>query len=56
MYKKSKTKKALNKETLFSILNIYFKGDTNNVEELGKYILDNRQEVIKETIHRKIDK
>jgi len=56
VYKKNKTKKALNKSTLFSILNIYFKGDTNNVEELGKYILDNRQEVIKETIHRKIDK
>lgn len=55
MYKKNKTKKALNKATLFGILNTYFKGNTTHVEELGKFILDNREEVIKETIQRKLD-
>lgn len=56
VYKKNKVKKPINKNTLYSILNNYFKGDTEHVEELGKFIMDNRQEVIKETIQRKIDK
>jgi len=56
VYKKNKVKKPINKNILYSILNDYFKGDVEHVEELGKYIMDNRQEVIKETIHRKIDK
>tara|TARA_Y100000591_G_C21510921_1_gene534633 strand:- start:197 stop:550 length:354 start_codon:yes stop_codon:yes gene_type:complete len=56
VYKKNKIKKPINKNTLYSILNNYFKGDTEHVEELGKFIMDNRQEVIKETIQRKIDK
>ena len=56
VYKKNKVKKPINKNTLYSILNNYFKGDTEHVEELGKFIMDNRQEVIKESIQRKIDK
>ena len=56
VYKKNKIKKPINKNTLYSILNNYFKGDTEHVEELGKFIMDNRQEVIKESIQRKIDK
>ena len=56
VYKKNKTKKALSKQSLYNILNDYFKGDQQTVDNLGKYILDNRQEVVKETIHRKIDK
>lgn len=56
VYKKNKVKKPINKNTLYSILNNYFKGDAEHVEELGKFIMDNRQEVIKESIHRKIDK
>ena len=56
VYKKNKVKKPINKNTLYSILNNYFKGDTEHVEELGKFIMDNRQEVIKESIKRKIEK
>jgi hypothetical protein len=56
VYKKNKVKKPITKNTLYTILNDYFKGETDHVEELGKYIMDNRQEVIKETIQRKIDK
>ena len=56
VYKKNKVKKPLNKQTLFNILGTYFKGKKDTVDELGKFILDNRQEVIKESIHRKIDK
>lgn len=56
VYKKNKIKKPLNKQTLFNILDTYFQGNKNTVDELGKFILDNRQEVIKESIHRKIDK
>ena len=56
VYKKNKVKKPINKNTLYSILNNYFKGETEHVEELGKFIMDNRQEVIKESIQRKIDK
>jgi hypothetical protein len=55
VYKKNKVKKPINKNTLYSILNDYFKGNTEHVEDLGKYIMDNRQEVVKETIQRKID-
>jgi len=55
VYKKNKVKKPINKNTLYSILNNYFKGNTEHVEDLGKYIMDNRQEVVKETIRRKID-
>lgn len=56
VYKKNKVKKPINKNTLYSILNDYFKGNAEHVDELGKFIMDNRQEVIKETIQRKIDK
>ena len=56
VYKKNKVKKPITKNTLYTILNDYFKGETDHVEELGKYTMDNRQEVIKETIQRKIDK
>jgi hypothetical protein len=56
VYKKNKIKKPLNKQTLFGLLDTYFKGEKETVDQLGKYIMDNRQEVIKETIHRKIDK
>jgi len=56
VHKKNKVKKPITKNTLYTILNDYFKGETDHVEELGKYIMDNRQEVIKETIQRKIDK
>jgi hypothetical protein len=34
----------------------YYKNDPNIASELTKYVLENREEQIKETIKRKIDK
>lgn len=56
VYKKNKVKKPLNKQTLFNILGTYFQGNQNTADELGKFILDNRQVIVKESIQRKIDK
>jgi hypothetical protein len=56
VYKKNKVKKPINAKTLLEALNTYYKEQPNVVEELNKHIMDSRVEVIKETIHRKIDK
>ena len=56
IYKKSKTKKALNGKTLLSALKNYYKDNETVAEDLTKHILDSREEQIKETIKRKIDK
>ena len=56
VYKKNTTKKPINAKTLTSALNAYYKNNTGMVEELTKHILDSREETIKETIKRKIDK
>jgi hypothetical protein len=56
LYKKSKTKKAISKGFLNEILEKYFNGDRDKVEDLGKYILTNRIEVERETIMLKPDK
>ena len=53
MYTKSKTKQALNKKTLMSALGIYFQNDEDKAKELSEYILDSRNEVIKESIRLK---
>ena len=56
IYKKNTVKKPINGKTLLSVLTKYYENDSNKVESLTKYILDNREEQIKETIRRKIDK
>ena len=56
IYKTNKIKKPINAKTLLSSLKNYYKNDPNAAEELTKYVLDNREEQIKETIKRKIDK
>ena len=56
VYKKNKVKKAINGKTLLSALQNYYKNDSNVAEEITKYIMDSREEQIKETIKRKIDK
>ena len=40
---------------LTNILSKYFKGDTEKANEINDYILENREEVVKETIVRKIN-
>ena len=56
VYKQNKVKKAINAKTLIATLQTYFASTNIKAEEVTKFILDNREEQIKETIKRKIDK
>jgi len=56
LYKKSKTKKAISVGFLKEVLDKYFNGNQEKVDDLGKYILNNRVEVEKETIMLKPDR
>jgi hypothetical protein len=56
VYKKNKVKKPINSKTLLAALQNYYKDNVNLAEEITKHVLDNREEEIKETIKRKIDK
>ncbi len=56
LYKKSKVKKPINGKTLMTALQEYYKSNPTTAEEVTKFIMDNREEQIKETIKRKIDK
>lgn len=56
IYKKNKIKKPINGKTLLNTLQNYYKEDVKVAEELTKFILDNREEQIKEVIKRKIHK
>jgi hypothetical protein len=55
LYKKNVSKKPINSKTLIGLLNKYYDSSTQ-AEELTKYIMDNREEQVKETIKRKIKK
>ena len=56
IYKKSKIKKPITSKTLLSALQNYYKEDPKIAEDLTKHVLDSREEKVKETIRRKIDK
>tara|TARA_B100001093_G_scaffold423181_1_gene415992 strand:- start:1294 stop:1647 length:354 start_codon:yes stop_codon:yes gene_type:complete len=56
IYSKSKVKKPINKKILLDSLNIFFQNDKKIVEELNDHILNSREETIKESIRRKINK
>lgn len=56
VYKKNKVKKPINGKSLMSVLSTYFEKDPTKAEELTKFVMDNREESVKETIKRKIDK
>jgi hypothetical protein len=56
VYKTNKVKKPINGKTLLAALQNYYKEDTKMAEELAKHVMDSREEQIKETIKRKIDK
>ena len=56
VYKQNKTKKPINGKSLLASLQNYYKNDLKSAEEITKYILDSREEKIKETLVRKIDK
>ena len=56
IYKKNKTKAPLSKKHLLKSLSLYFKNDARMVGELGKFIMNSREEKEKENIKRKIKK
>lgn len=56
MYCKKNVKKPITKKNLVNILATYYKGDVTKATELNDFIMDNREEYVKETIVRKIDK
>ena len=56
VYKKSKVKKPINGKTLLAALQNYYKTEPKVAEEITKHVMDSREEQIKETIKRKIDK
>jgi hypothetical protein len=53
-YCKKNVKKPITKKVLFSILSNYCEGDVEKANEINDYILENREEVVKETVVRKI--
>jgi hypothetical protein len=55
-YKQTKTKKTISGKFLLAELQKYYKAQPELASELTKHLLDNREEVIKEEIKRKINK
>ena len=56
VYKTSKTKKPINAKSLLAALQNYYKSDPKVAEDITKHVMDSREEQVKETIKRKIDK
>ena len=56
VYKQTKVKKPITAKTLLTALQKYYMNDPTSAEEITKHILQNREEQIKETIARKVDK
>jgi DNA repair ATPase RecN len=55
IYKKKNVKKPITKKNLLEILSKYYNGDLTNASKLNTFIMDNREEVIVETISRTIN-
>ena len=53
-YTNRKIKKPITKKVLLDTLTKYYEGDFMKANELNSFIMDNREEVIKESITRKI--
>lgn len=54
MYTKKNIKKPITKKNLITILSSYYNGNTEKAINLNNFIMDNREEIVKETITRKI--
>ena len=54
-YLQQNVKKPITKKNLLSILSKYYKGDIEKATNITEYISTNREEVVKETITRKIN-
>lgn len=53
-YNKKNVKKPITKGVLLNVLSKYYNGDYMKATELNSFIMDNREEVVKETITRKL--
>ena len=56
VYKTNKIKKPINGKSLLVALQNFYKTDSKLAEDITKHVMDSREEQIKETIKRKIDK
>ena len=56
VYKQKKSKKTISGKFLLSQLEDFYKEQPELAKEIAKKVLDNRIEVVKEEINRKIDK
>ena len=56
IYTQQKIKKSISKKYLTSILAQYFQHDSEKAKEVGAFILNNREETLRENIRRKIKK
>jgi len=56
MYSKKNIKKPITKKMLMDVLSKYYQGDVTKATDVNNFILDNREEVVKETIIHKISK
>jgi hypothetical protein len=54
-YVKKNIKKPITQKSLLTILSTFYKGDDERADKLKQFIMDHREEVVKETIVRKID-
>jgi hypothetical protein len=56
IYNKKNVKKPITKKMLLNVLSNFFANDTEKATELNNYILENREDVVKENIVRKVNK
>jgi hypothetical protein len=56
LYNKKNVKKPLTKKMLLDVLQKYYHGDLLKALEVNDFILKNREETLKESITRKVDK
>ena len=56
VYKKNKIKKPISSKMLISTLQTYFESNPGQAEDLTKFIMENREEQVKEVIKRKVNK
>jgi hypothetical protein len=56
IYTRKSVKKPMTKQNLMDVLAKYYDGDFMKMNEINSFIMENREEVVKESIVRKIVK
>lgn len=54
MYSKTRVKKPITKKNLAQILSKFYNGDDSQAQEMNNFIMNNREEIVKEFIKRSI--